>query len=105
MKGRANRVGTLLGIFGVAVCTAVATPASVAEQSCDRYAVSNQLPDRFEEIARGDFARIRIEIVVLTDGTCTCANAFEVDRALGKPAPANVNWSCHDTTPDERRSD
>ena len=95
----------LLIIFGIAVPIAIAALASAAEQNCDRYAANQWLPDRFEEIARGHFANIKRELVVLTDGTCTCDNAPEVHRDLGRPAPQNVNWSCHDATPDERRSD
>jgi|SRR5712675_269811 hypothetical protein len=95
----------LLPILSIAMASAIPAPASAAEQNCDRYAVLEWLPNPFEEIARGQLAWIRIEFVVLTDGTCTCDNTPKVDRALGKPAPQNVNWVCRDATPDERRSD
>ena len=78
------------------------TPPSAAEQSCDRYATLKRLPDSFEEIASADL--IRAELFVLTDGTCTCDNGPAVDRKFGKSVPQNVNWSCRNATPDERRN-
>jgi hypothetical protein len=95
----------LLGISAAATAAAIAAAASAAAQSCDRYAALDRLPDRFEQIARCDLANIKRVLVVLTDGTCTCDNTPDVYRDLGRPAPQNVNWSCHDATSDERRSD
>jgi hypothetical protein len=95
----------LLGISGFAMAAAIVAVPTAAQQSCDRYAALEWLPDRFEEIARGEVAWIRIELVVLTDGTCTCVNSLKVDRALGKTAPQGVKWSCREATPDDRGSD
>jgi hypothetical protein len=100
-----HHILAMLSIFGIAVATAIAAPASAAEQRCDRHAALNQIPGRFEEIARGDLSGTTMELVVLTDGTCTCDNLPAVMRELGKPAPANVNWYCRDAMPNERRSD
>jgi hypothetical protein len=80
------------------------TPPSADEQSCDRHATLERLPDSFEEIASGLFAG-GLEHFVRTDGTCTCDNMPAVDRKRGKPAPQNVNWSCRTAAPDERRND
>ena len=93
----------LLGISSTAVAAVIAGTASASEQSCDRYAALDRLPDRFEEIASGDLGKA--EFFVLTDGRCTCDNTPAVNRKLGRPAIQQFNWSCHVATPDERRSD
>jgi hypothetical protein len=95
----------LLTTSGAAVAVAIAGAASAAEPDCGRYATLERLPDSFAEIIRGDFARVGVELVVLSDGSCTCASSPRVDRALGKPVPQNVNWSCRAATPDDRRSE
>jgi homoserine kinase len=94
----------VLGISGAATVAAIAA-AGAAEQNCGQYAALERLPDRFEEIGRGHLANIATELVVLTDGTCTCDSTPAVSRALRKPAPQGINWSCRVATPDERRSD
>ena len=93
----------LLGISGTAAAIAIAAAANASDQDCDRYAALDRLPDRFEEIASGDFGEV--ELFILSDGKCTCANTPAVNRRLDKPAPQNVNWSCRMARPDERRSD
>jgi hypothetical protein len=92
-----------LGVVCIVGAAAIATATSAAGQSCDQYAAFNRLPDRFEQIASGDLGKA--ELFVLTDGVCTCDNTPAVNRKLGKPAPQEINWSCHVATPDERRSD
>jgi len=82
---------------GTAAAAAIATAAGAAEQSCDRYAALQRLPDRFQEIASGDVGKV--EFFVLTDGSCTCDNTPAIDRTRGKPGARNVNWSCHVATP------
>jgi hypothetical protein len=94
---------TPLGISGFAMVAALAWTANAAEQNCDQYAALNRLPDSFEEIASGDLGKA--EFFVLTDRRCTCDNEPAVSRRLGKPAPQKINWSCRESTPDERRSD
>jgi hypothetical protein len=93
----------LLSISTISLAAAIGAASSAVEQSCDRYAALNRLPDRFEEIASGDFGKA--ELFVLTDGTCTCDNKPAVDRVLGKPAPKDVNWLCNTATAEERRND
>jgi hypothetical protein len=43
---------------GTAAAAAIATAAGAAEQSCDRYAALQRLPDRFQEIASGDVGKV-----------------------------------------------
>jgi hypothetical protein len=94
----------LVGILSIAVAAAIATATNAAEESCDRYAgLKRPPPDQFEEIAIADFGVA--ELFVLSDGKCTCDNRPAVARALGKPAPENINWSCRVATSDERRND
>ena len=93
----------VLSISAIALAAAFGASPITAEQSCDRYAALNRLPDRFEEIASGDLGKV--EFFVLTDGTCTCENKPAIDRVLGRPTPKDVNWSCHIATAEERRSD
>ena len=100
---------TTLCMFAIAISAA----PSMAQQSCESYATLKRLPDGFMEIASaliegretGDEAdpRAEVELFVLTDGTCTCTNDPSVDRQLGKSVPQNVNWSCREATPDERK--
>jgi hypothetical protein len=94
----------LLAASGAVMAAAIAT-ASAAETGCDRYAALDRLPDRFDEILRGDFAGVGVELVVSSDGTCTCTNSPKVDRAAGKPVPKDVSWSCRAATPNDRRTD
>ena len=90
-------------LLGISAAVAIAAAANAADQDCDRYAALQRLPDRFEEIASGDIGKV--ELFILSDGKCTCANTPAVNRRLDKPAPQNVNWSCRMARPDERRSD
>jgi hypothetical protein len=94
---------TMLGISAAAMVTVIAGAASAVEQNCDQYGALNRLPNDFEEIASADLGKA--ELFILTDGKYTCDNRPAVDRKLGKPAPQNINWSCREATPDERRTD
>jgi hypothetical protein len=67
----------LLAISGALMAAAIVSGASAAKMGCDRYAALKWLPD----------------------------SGPAVSRALGKPAPQGVNWSCRVTEPDGRRSD
>ena len=95
----------LLPVPSGALAIAVAAGACAAESNCDQYSRLDQLPDRFKEIGRGEVGGTPIEIVVATDGACTCDNAPKVARALRKPAPQGINWACREAAPDERGSD
>jgi hypothetical protein len=91
--------------FLTATCAlSVASPAVVvaAPLHCGRYEAHVGLPARFAEIARGSLGEV--EMIVLSDGRCTCENGPAVDRFFGRAAPRGINWSCRKASAEERRS-
>jgi hypothetical protein len=82
----------------------VASPAVVlaAQANCGRYESHVGLPARFAEIARGSLGEV--EMIVLSDGRCTCENGPAVDRFFGRAPPRGLNWSCRRASAEERRS-
>lgn len=87
-------------VFGLVLVGAIGTAAGAAEQSCERYATFDDLPDSFKWLSVGQLPGA--EFWVRSDANCTCDNGPDVDRQLGKAAPEGVNWSCRKATASDR---
>jgi hypothetical protein len=87
-------------MFALVLAATIATAAGAAEQSCERYATFDDLPDSFKWLSVGQLPGA--EFWVRSDANCTCDNGPDVDRQLGKAAPEGVNWSCRKATTSDR---